>query len=71
MKKVIFIISAILFTAFYASASDPVIEDKCCPIVVSSPYVDFAYDENVYSKFFAPAYFNDKTNSLHLKHFKK
>ena len=48
-------------------AGNPVYGEKCCPVVVSSADVDFAYDESVYSKYFAPAYFNEETKSLHFE----
>lgn len=72
MKKIIFNLVAFVFISFQLSAniSDPVIE-KCCPVVVHTSAVDFAYDEDLYSTFFSPAYFNEKTNSLHFEAFQK
>ena len=48
-------------------AGNPVLGEKCCPVVVSTADVDFAYDEAIYSKYFSPAYFNEETNSLHFE----
>ncbi len=64
MKNILITLVLAISFGTQLSSSDPVIE-KCCPIVVSSPEVDFAYDVELYSKFFAPAYFNEETNALH------
>lgn len=54
----------------HTSASDPVSDSKpCCPVVYESVVVDLAYDVDLFSRFFEPAYFNEKTNSLHFESF--
>ncbi len=65
MKKIILILTVAICIGTQLKATDPVIGDKCCPVVVSTNDVNISYDEAVYSKHFAPAFFNKKTNSLH------
>ncbi len=70
MKNIILTLTVAICIGTQLKATDPVISDKCCPVVVSTSDVNFSYDEAVYSKHFAPAYFNKNTNSLHFEAFK-
>ena len=67
MKNIILIATVFASTFGQLWSSNPVIEDKCCEVVVSSTQVDFAYDVDVYSQYFTPAYFNEATNSLNFE----
>ena len=67
MKNLILITVAFISIVGQSWATNPVIEDKCCDVVVSTTAVDFSYDESIYSKYFTPAYFNEATNSLHFE----
>lgn len=69
MNKSIFVILLTAFCLTMANASDPVISEKCCPVVVSSAEVNFSYNEQDYNKYLLPAYFNQETNSLHFEAF--
>jgi len=70
MKNIIYIFVFTAGSALQLAAGDPVTE-KCCPVVVSSPEVDFSYDVDSYAKHFSPAYFNNETNALHFESFSK
>ena len=67
MKNIIVIAAAFISMIGQAWSTNPVIEAKCCEVVVSTAEVDFAYDKDVYSKYLSPAYFNEATNSLHFE----
>lgn len=68
MKKII--TTSVFILACFASlfSTEPTIgENSCCPVVYSSENVELSYDVSKYSEYFSPAYFNDKTNSIHFE----
>lgn len=67
MKKITHLLLLLVFTTMSVFASDPVKEVPCCPVVYESQEVELSYDVEKYSKFFEPAYFNEKTNALHFE----
>jgi len=67
MKNIFLTLTVAICFGNQLMATEPMIKEKCCPVVVSSVEVDFAYDEAVYSEYFSPAYFNEETNSLHFE----